>query len=538
MAWKLTVNGVDKTSLVNTDDRVQIELHINERATASFKCKTSLTLAKFDEVVIYGTDGTTKVFGGIVLQRETDGSFPTAGSAFQRASCADFAAYTDFCHTSLTYTSGPTLKAVLTDIVSTHLSTYGISLDAGQVTGPTLEAFAWQTTRVSDALRELSDKTGYVFRVDPSKKLKMFVPGTDSAPFNISDATPHCTRLSWQDSSATPTPNKVILICGPSTTAVRTERFIGDGSTTSWVMSVPAAVSGWYPGYVTVNGIFLTVGTGASYTWNDATSTLAVGTAPTPGVGDTIDNTYTAQYPFTVTATSGGSPVVEKLFARTDLLEPVPAQEVADGLLDQLDQAPRTMTALSLNEGWLPGQAFTVALTARSLTGNFVVQSVSITISVTHASTLWEHDLNALESTITHGGYLQEWRDLLGSSSDALTVLDGQGGSTGIEDSLYDAGNSGTAKTIDWLNGKAQKLLLTGNCTLTFSNPRDGGRYVLVLKQDGSGGHTVTYPASVKWDNDNVPWMSSLAAAGVLTTYLYISSLTKYMGCWNSPYGL
>jgi len=75
-------------------------------------------------------------------------------------------------------------------------------------------------------------------------------------------------------------------------------------------------------------------------------------------------------------------------------------------------------------------------------------------------------------------------------------------------------------------HGKTDTTSLTG----TWNMGLQGGHVIpvaLVLKQDGSGGHTVTYPASVKWDNDNVPWMSSLAAAGVLTTYLYISSLTK-----------
>jgi hypothetical protein len=68
---------------------------------------------------------------------------------------------------------------------------------------------------------------------------------------------------------------------------------------------------------------------------------------------------------------------------------------------------------------------------------------------------------------------------------------------------LHDAGNSGASLTINWNNGPVQKVTLTNNATLTFSNATSGGTYTLILVQDGTGGRTVTL---TDWDfGDNTP---------------------------------
>jgi hypothetical protein len=57
----------------------------------------------------------------------------------------------------------------------------------------------------------------------------------------------------------------------------------------------------------------------------------------------------------------------------------------------------------------------------------------------------------------------------------------------------YDAGNSGTAITINWTNGINQKVTLTGNATITLSTPTYPGRYQLRLIQNGANAYTVTW---------------------------------------------
>lgn len=60
-----------------------------------------------------------------------------------------------------------------------------------------------------------------------------------------------------------------------------------------------------------------------------------------------------------------------------------------------------------------------------------------------------------------------------------------------------DNGDSGSSKTIDLSAGAKQKLTLTADCTLTFTNPVCG-HYLLKIVQDTTGGWTLTFPSG-KW---------------------------------------
>jgi hypothetical protein len=72
--------------------------------------------------------------------------------------------------------------------------------------------------------------------------------------------------------------------------------------------------------------------------------------------------------------------------------------------------------------------------------------------------------------------------------------------------------NTSTAYTINLANGSVQYLTLTGNCTYTFPTPVAGKSFILIQKQDGTGGRTVTWPASVKWPGGTAPTLTSTAS--------------------------
>lgn len=105
----------------------------------------------------------------------------------------------------------------------------------------------------------------------------------------------------------------------------------------------------------------------------------------------------------------------------------------------------------------------------------------------------------------------------------------------GVHIPLHDAGNSGTSKTINWNDGNEQLCTLTGNVTFTLSNPRDGGRYVLVLAS-GAGGFTVTWPAAVKWPDGSAPTITATASRYDLITLMYLSGAAIYLASINQNY--
>lgn len=78
--------------------------------------------------------------------------------------------------------------------------------------------------------------------------------------------------------------------------------------------------------------------------------------------------------------------------------------------------------------------------------------------------------------------------------------------------------------TLDLSDGTIQVVQCTsavGDCTLTFSDPPDDGLgdpvdgfgFVLIVKQDGTGGRDVTWPASVLWVNGADPYQNTDANA-------------------------
>jgi hypothetical protein len=100
---------------------------------------------------------------------------------------------------------------------------------------------------------------------------------------------------------------------------------------------------------------------------------------------------------------------------------------------------------------------------------------------------------------------------------------------------LIDDGNSSTADTIDWNSGNEHMSTLTGNVTYTFSNPVNGGRYVLVLAT-GAGSFSATWPATVLWPGGATPTITTTASKVDVCTFIYVSSVTKYYGACSQNY--
>jgi hypothetical protein len=108
--------------------------------------------------------------------------------------------------------------------------------------------------------------------------------------------------------------------------------------------------------------------------------------------------------------------------------------------------------------------------------------------------------------------------------------LDGQFGAK----AEFDAGSSGSAKTIDWNDGNVQKVdAMTANCTFTLINPIAGKRYLLKLVQDATGNRTYTWPAPVKWSNGVAPTGSGASKTDLIAFYY---DGTNYFGASSLNY--
>lgn len=107
-------------------------------------------------------------------------------------------------------------------------------------------------------------------------------------------------------------------------------------------------------------------------------------------------------------------------------------------------------------------------------------------------------------------------------ASDTVTITGAQGVTA-----QYSAGNTSTALTIDWDNGNSQSCTLTGNVTFTFSNPISGAFYSLYAVQNGTGGYSMTFPSTVRWEG-GTPSFVTTANRATLMTFYYTG--TRYIG--------
>jgi hypothetical protein len=105
-----------------------------------------------------------------------------------------------------------------------------------------------------------------------------------------------------------------------------------------------------------------------------------------------------------------------------------------------------------------------------------------------------------------------------------------------IEDGIFSNGyreetftaNSGTAFTVDILNGSLQVITLTGNVMFTFPTPTAGRGLVILLKQDATGGRTATWPMTVKWPGGTAPTITS--AANKLDKFAFVADGINWYG--------
>jgi hypothetical protein len=229
----------------------------------------------------------------------------------------------------------------------------------------------------------------------------------------------------------------------------------------------------------------------------------------------------------TLSATGGGgSSALDDL---TDVIITTPA---TNDIL-QYDGAEWVNQPLA---GGAPTSASYVTLgTNATLTSERVLTGTSNQITVTDAGAGSTVTLSTPQNL--HTSATPQWaREGIGVAADASAKLKiaGQYGSTTVA-----AGNSSTSKTLDWDDGNTQLLTLTGNCTLTLSNPKDGFRYLIALLQDGTGTRTVTWPSAVKWQAGTAPTLSTTAGKCDIVTLVWIAGIGasgNYLAAANTNY--
>ena len=97
-------------------------------------------------------------------------------------------------------------------------------------------------------------------------------------------------------------------------------------------------------------------------------------------------------------------------------------------------------------------------------------------------------------------------------------------------------GDSGAAVEIDWTAGNNQCVTLTDDAVITFVDPPSAAHVTLCMIQDGSGGHSPTWPTNVEWPEDVEPtWNTDPNKVNIFSAYF---NGTGYFGAGSVGYDI
>lgn len=102
----------------------------------------------------------------------------------------------------------------------------------------------------------------------------------------------------------------------------------------------------------------------------------------------------------------------------------------------------------------------------------------------------------------------------------------------GGREDLNTIASSAADPSIDLADGNVVDMTLDDSPTLTFTGSAADVAcgFTLILRQDATGGRTVTWPASVEWPGGTAPTLSSAANAVDVLTFLTVDDGTTWMG--------
>ena len=89
---------------------------------------------------------------------------------------------------------------------------------------------------------------------------------------------------------------------------------------------------------------------------------------------------------------------------------------------------------------------------------------------------------------------------------------------------------AGTTETLDGDDFNIHDITLDESVTFTFSTSAAVAQFTLILRQDGSGGNSVTWPASVKWHSATAPTILTSASAVHVLEFLTVDTGTTWRG--------
>lgn len=306
---KLYINGIDRTSnlIVKT---LNIGEAVNERSVAGFSLvdKTGLYRPTVGEIVeIYENE--ELVFAGSIDDLPEYVVEGTNVLMYQNIPIVDFHQSADRKLVAESY-ENRTAGFIVKDILNKFLTEEGIT--EGEIQdGVTVQKAVFNYLTVSQCLDELSELTGFQWKINPDKTLDFFNRSTFTGTpvneqSNIKNLRVKKSRQQYR--------NRQYLRAGQDISQVQTRTFKGDGETQTFTVDLPIAKVPT----IKVNGVPKTVGIrgleqGFEWYWNKNDKIISQEHShPKLTSADTLTVEFQGFYPIIVVAENTGEMLIRQ----------------------------------------------------------------------------------------------------------------------------------------------------------------------------------------------------------------------------------
>jgi hypothetical protein len=394
--FALTIGGTSR--IANLQKRsLQIVRAFGRRSVfnATFFSTDGSWNPSLNQELIWTVDGTAS-FGGYIREITELGHMTTdTNDVFFQVSAGDYGSLLEDIYLTTTFPAGDTLEDWLDQYVSL-LTGKGITVDAGQATGPTMtEALQVDRVRADVVLQQFLLRSGWLTKgVSPSKTLELFASGTEVAPFNITSSNDKAIgdiQVSplWNGQKY----NRVIIKFGPPGV---TEYFYQDvitvsGTPTSVTLSYTPV--GWVPvvagasfGYAyldsSVNGRD-TVAVDPSpfsqgYEYFPATNTIKKWNGAAFTNGEVLTIPYDFRYPIELIAETGAAATnpIELLIVDPNIRTSAEAQIKGDAILAIVSTDTARVRYFTHDDGLEVGQTQNVNVPERDFNDDTIITDI------------------------------------------------------------------------------------------------------------------------------------------------------------------
>lgn len=329
--------------------------------------------------------GPSRLFGGILLEPTITEELGTEGESeagHQEALLVyecEAAGYTSICDRRLVNTvyESQYLGEIVRHLVTNYLT--GERIDAWGVVavGPLIEKAVFSEETVTECLNKLCELTGYVWKIDPYRVLRVQAWEALSSPIGLNGSTVLAGSVVVRPDRQNYR-NHQIVRGGIEVTDPRAETMYGDGSMKAFTTAFPIAQAPTIE--VSLNGgafVAKTVGIlgveeGKDWYWNKGAAQVSQddsGTALTDV--DRVRVTYCGQFPVKTqymdtteiaarAAVEGGSGIYSKVETRSSLNSAQSAIDTAVALIARYGEIAQTVDVTTRLADFSPGMVATV----------------------------------------------------------------------------------------------------------------------------------------------------------------------------------